>query len=85
MKILKILTGYILAGVLLTFIQEPFGFSVLAWVAYLPMILAVDSDVKKRWYFLIGYICCLAYWLIKLKIVPGLPSQVAEDYMAIYL
>lgn len=83
-KIYKILLGYILSAILLTLIQEPFSLSFLAWVAFVPILLTADPAVKKRWYFLIGYITSLAYWLANLYWI-SYPTMLGYISFCIYM
>ena len=48
---------------LLTVIQPILEWSVLAWVGYVPFILACRADVKFRYLFIISYLVGACYWL----------------------
>ena len=48
---------------MLTVIQAPLDWSALAWVAYVPLILAGSPQAKPRNLFLVSYIVSLLYWL----------------------
>ena len=47
----------------LTLIQPPFGFSPLAWFAFVPFILTCRTDIKKRKLAIAAYIVGAFYWL----------------------
>ena len=55
--------GFIASAVLLTVIQPTLEWSVLAWVGYVPFILACRADVKFRYLFIISYLVGACYWL----------------------
>jgi apolipoprotein N-acyltransferase len=48
---------------MLTVIQAPVSFSFLAWIAYIPLILASSPEFKKLPLFLTSYFISLFYWL----------------------
>ena len=48
---------------LLTVIQAPINLSLLAWVAFVPFIVACSPEAKPRRLFLVGYVVCLLYWM----------------------
>jgi len=54
------------SAVMLTVIQAPIGWSALAWVAYVPFILASSPQTKPRRLFVISYLTCLLYWMVNL-------------------
>ncbi len=54
---------FVATAAMLTVIQAPLGWSALAWVAYVPLILASSSDTGARRLFMISYVVCLLYWL----------------------
>lgn len=62
-NLLYAVTAFVASAVLLTLIQLPFGFSFLAWVAYVPFILIVVSNTKASHLVLISYVVALVYWL----------------------
>ena len=53
-------------ALMLTVIQPPIGWAFLAWVAYVPFILACSPQAKPRPLALISYIISLCYWLVNL-------------------
>ncbi len=48
---------------MLTVIQPPIDFSVLAWVALVPLVLASRPQTKTKTLFLTAYLISLLYWL----------------------
>ena len=54
---------FIASAVMLTVIQAPINFSMLAWVSLVPFILACSPDAKPRRLALVSYIISLCYWL----------------------
>jgi len=48
---------------MLTVIQAPISFSLLAWVSLVPFILACSPDAKPRRLALVSYVISLFYWL----------------------
>ena len=63
-------TGIVLAFAasagMLTVIQAPIGWSGLAWVSFVPLILASSPETKPRLLFVISYLACLLYWMVNL-------------------
>ena len=55
--------GFIASAAMLTLIQPPISFSLLAWVSLVPFILACSPDSKPRPLALAAYIISLCYWL----------------------
>jgi apolipoprotein N-acyltransferase len=51
---------------MLTVIQPPIGWAALAWVSWVPFILACSPQAKPRPLALISYIISLCYWLVNL-------------------
>ncbi len=63
--------SFIASAVMLTVIQAPISFSLLAWVSLVPFILACSPDAKPRRLALVSYVISLFYWLANLYwIVP---------------
>ena len=54
---------FVVSAAMLTVIQAPIGWSALAWVAYVPFILASSPQTQPRWLFVISYLACFFYWL----------------------
>jgi len=48
---------------MLTVIQPPISWASLAWVAFVPFILACEPDIKPRRLILVSYVISLFYWL----------------------
>ena len=63
MKFLLDAWPFIATAVMLTVIQAPINWGFLAWVSFVPFILACSPDTKPRRLFLITYIVSLFYWL----------------------
>lgn len=68
--------GFVLSGVLLTLMQAPYDLSFLAWIAWVPFILACRPEMSTRRLVLIAYAVGAAYWLtnffwLRLVTVPG--------------
>ena len=53
----------IATALMLTVIQPPIGWAALAWVAYVPFILACSPQAKPRQLVKVTYIISLCYWL----------------------
>ena len=51
------------SAICLTVIHPPFYFSHLAWIAFVPFILACRTDIKKRKLAIAAYIVGAFYWL----------------------
>ena len=51
------------SAVLLTFIQAPFGFSYLAWIAFVPFIIVCSPSAKFKPLVFVSYVVGLLYWL----------------------
>ena len=54
---------FVASAVMLTVIQAPISFSLLAWVSLVPFILACSPDAKPRRLALVSYIISFCYWL----------------------
>ncbi len=54
---------FVASVVMLTVIQTPISFSLLAWVSLVPFILACSPDAKPRRLALVSYIISFCYWL----------------------
>ncbi|MHC4680765.1 MAG: hypothetical protein ACYTEK_18940, partial [Planctomycetota bacterium] len=54
---------FVATAAMLTVIQAPIGWAPLAWVAFVPLILASAPEAKPRRLFVISYFVCLLYWL----------------------
>ena len=51
------------SAVMLTVIQAPISWSLLAWVSFVPFILACSPDAKPRRLALVSYVISFCYWL----------------------
>jgi len=54
---------FIASAAMLTVIQPPISWSLLAWVSFVPFILACSPDVKPRRLALLSYVISFCYWL----------------------
>jgi len=54
---------FIGTALMLTVIQPPIGLAPLAWVAFVPFIIACSPKARRRRLFIYGYIVSLCYWL----------------------
>ena len=54
---------FVAGAAMLTVIQAPIGWAPLAWVAYVPFILAGSPEARPRRLFVISYVACFFYWL----------------------
>ncbi len=54
---------FVASAVMLTVIQAPISFSLLAWVSLVPFILACSPDAKPRRLVLVSYVISVFYWL----------------------
>ena len=54
---------FIGTAVMLTVIQAPIGLAPLAWVSFVPFIIACSPEARPRRLFLFGYVISLCYWL----------------------
>ena len=61
--ILNSVLPFIGTAVMLTVIQAPIDLAPVAWVAWVPFILACSPEARPRRLFLFGYIISLCYWL----------------------
>ncbi len=57
---------FVAGAAMLTVIQAPIGWSALAWVAYVPLILASSPEANPRRLFVISYLACFFYWMVNL-------------------
>ena len=57
---------FVASAMMLTVIQAPISFSLLAWVSLVPFILACSPDAKPRRLALVSYVISLFYWLANL-------------------
>ncbi len=57
---------FVASAVMLTVIQAPISFSLPAWIALVPFILACSPDAKPRRLALVSYVISLCYWLVNL-------------------
>ncbi len=57
---------FVVSAAMLTVIQAPIGWSALAWVAYVPLILAGSPEANPLRLFIISYLACFFYWLANL-------------------
>jgi len=57
---------FVASAALLTVIQSPINWAPLAWVAFVPFILACCRQAKPRRLFLATYVVSLCYWMINL-------------------
>jgi len=62
-NILLLSWPFFASAVMLTVIQAPISFSLLAWVSLVPFILACSPTTKPRRLALVSYIISLCYWL----------------------
>ena len=57
------LSYFAASALILTIIQPPFHFSFLAWVAYVPLIIAAIRSENKISLYLCAWLVAFAYWL----------------------
>jgi apolipoprotein N-acyltransferase len=57
------LAAFVASAVLLTLIQPPFHFSFLAWIAYVPLIIAAVRSENKICLYLCSWAVAFVYWL----------------------
>jgi len=62
-KNLLVALPFIGTAVMLTVIQTPIGLAPLAWVSFVPFIIACSPKARVRRLFLFGYVISLCYWL----------------------
>lgn len=62
-KNLLIILPFVGTAVMLTLIQAPIGLAPLAWVAFVPFIIACSPKARPRRLFIFGYVISLCYWL----------------------
>ena len=62
-KNLLVALPFIGTAVMLTVIQAPTGLAPLAWVSFVPFIIACSPKTRPRRLFLYGYVISLCYWL----------------------
>jgi len=55
--------SFVASAVMLTVIQAPISLSALAWVSFVPFILACSPQAKPRRLALVTYVISLFYWL----------------------
>ena len=54
--------AFLASAAMLTVIQAPIGWAALAWVAFVPFILACCRQVRPRRMFLMTYVISFLYW-----------------------
>ena len=62
-KNLLVALPFIGTAVMLTVIQAPIDLAPLAWVSFVPFIIACSPEARPRRLFLFGYVISLCYWL----------------------
>jgi len=62
-NILFVILPFVASAVMLTVIQAPISWSLLAWVSLVPFILACSADAKPRRLALVSYVISVFYWL----------------------
>jgi apolipoprotein N-acyltransferase len=62
-ELLKLVITLAVTALMLTLIQPPIGWSFLAWVSFVPFILACSPEAKPKTLALVAYIVSLVYWL----------------------
>ena len=62
-KNLLVALPFIGTAVMLTVIQAPIGLAPLAWVSFVPFIIACSPKARPWRLFLFGYVISLCYWL----------------------
>ncbi len=67
-RVLLSIAAFAGSAVMLTVIQPPFDFALLAWVAYVPFILVCSGEStygtgKGRGFYIISYVVSVCYWL----------------------
>jgi apolipoprotein N-acyltransferase len=60
---LLVILPFIGTALMLTVIQTPIGLAPLAWITYVPFIIACSPKANPRRLFIFGYIISLCYWL----------------------
>ena len=55
--------SFLASAVMLTVIQAPISLSALAWVSFVPFIIACSPQTKPRRLILVAYVISLFYWL----------------------
>ena len=55
--------SFVASAAMLTVIQAPIDFSVLAWVSFVPFIVACSPGARPRRLFVVSYAVSLCYWL----------------------
>lgn len=58
--------GFVLSGILLTLMQAPHDLSLLAWIAWVPFMLACSPETPASRLIIAAYIVGLIYWLSNL-------------------
>lgn len=61
--ILLLSLAFTASAVMLTVIQPPISWSLLAWVSLVPFILACSPETKTKPLVLVAYVASLCYWL----------------------
>jgi len=61
--ILRLLTAFAGTAIMLTLAQQPIGWWPLAWVAYVPFVLACFCETKPFKLYLTAFVVSTCYWL----------------------
>ncbi len=62
-KLPTIILAFVASAGMLTVIQAPISWSLLAWVSLVPFILACSPDAKPRRLIFVSYVISVFYWL----------------------
>lgn len=62
-KNLLVFLPFVGTAVMLTLIQAPINIAPLAWVAFVPFIIACSPKARVKRLFIFGYVVSLCYWL----------------------
>ena len=75
---------FVVSGLMLTVIQAPMSWSFLAWVAYVPFVLACSPAIRGRRLVLPAFVVGFLYWLINVYWITPI-TLIGWTAMCLYL
>jgi len=73
------------SGVLLALAFEPFGFAELAWLAFVPGLVAFRFSRSNKGAIGLGFLCGLTFWLVSLYWFIGMSESQEAGLLLIWL
>ncbi|MBC8378675.1 MAG: apolipoprotein N-acyltransferase [Planctomycetes bacterium] len=82
-NVIPTLVGFVLSAILLTVIHPPLNLSVLAWLAWVPFMLACRDTISTRKLLLCAYLGGLCFWFGNLYwlVIVTTPGYIAFSFV----